>query len=240
MASSGRAAKGTLLIWNSFPVFELTSISPSLGEVAEVDITNHDSQGSYEESADGLLSGGDFSLEANFLPGDTNGQVAMMTDHQARTARAFRICSPEGVYTLEGTALIAGFKVTGPVTGKLGMTATLRPTGPCTGRTTASAGLTTPFFALRDQSSNSVTPTPAASGSVYEFRAVLDAGDTAIAVQPTASAGAIRVNGVSVTSGSWSDDITVASGSTKLVIIEVKETEKTSMIYRLYVKRPVS
>lgn len=238
MASLGTAAKGTLLIWNEYPVLELTNVSSAIGDMDLVDITNHDSANDTEEVVPGLIRGGEFSVEGNLLPGDTTGQVAILGDLQSRTARAARICLPAGTFNMEFTARAKTFKPTAPVGGKMGFTATFKPTTKSTIRTTVSTGLTTPFFALRDNGANAVTPSPSASGTVYQYDATLDAADTAIAIQPTASAGTIKVNGETVVSGAWSSDISVASGTTKLVVVEVRETNKTSKIYRIHVTRP--
>jgi hypothetical protein len=104
--------------------------------------------------------------------------------------------------------------------------------------TTANAGLTTPFFALRDNGSNAVSPSPAAAGGVYWYTATLDASDTAIAIQPTASTGTIKVNGTTVVSGAWSGNISVAAGATKMLYVEISEASKASKVYRIHVTRP--
>jgi hypothetical protein len=236
--SSGFAAKGTTLLWNNVPVLELTNIGIPIAEADDVDISNHDSAFDYEEKVPGVLRGGDFTVEGNLLLGDTDGQIAVLGDLQDRTSRAAIIVGPAGKYAFEFSAYPKQFKPSAPVTSKTGMMLSFKVTGKSTLRDTASDGLTTPFFALRDDGANAVTPSPAASGSIYNFAATLDSGDTAVAIQPTAAAGTIRVNGTTVVSGAWSDDIDVAAGTTRQVVVEVRETSKAGKIYRIYVTRP--
>jgi len=64
------------------------------------------------------------------------------------------------------------------------------------------------------------------------------AADTHIAIQPTAAAGTIYVNGVLTGTGAWTGNIAVAAGSTKLLIVEAREANKASKLYRIYVERP--
>lgn len=238
MTSSGFSPFGTTLVWNDDPVLELTKLDPTLGTVDDVDITNHDSADSTEEFVPGIIRVGTVDLEGNLLPTDTDGQVNILTDLQSRTPRAGAIILPSGKGMMSFTGIAKKFAPTFPYEGKAGIGISLKVDGKVTLVTTAATGLTTPFFALRDNGGNAVTPTPAAAGGVYYYHATLDAADTAVAIQPTASAGTIYVNGTAVTSGNWSADIPVASGATKLIIVEARETNKASKIYRIYVARP--
>jgi hypothetical protein len=239
-ASTGKAALGSLFVWNNYPVAELTSIIGPNSNGETVDITNHDSPSSYREKVLGFLTPGTFEIEGNFIPTDTNGQVAMIGDHYTRDSRAGLICFPGGIGTFSFTGRIEGFRTMAPVGDKLGFTASVAVSGKplFIGGTDVSAGLTTPFFALRDNGSNAVTPSPAAATAVYMYEASLDSGDTAIAIQPTAAAGTIKVNGTTVVSGAWSSNISVTSGGSKLLVVTVQETGKTVKVYRIWVTRP--
>ncbi len=238
MVSSGFAAKGTTLVWNNVPVLELTNIGIPVAVADDVDITNHDSAFDYEEFVPGILRGCDFEVEGNLLPGDTDGQVAVLGDLQSRTSRAAIIIGPAGKYNFHFTAYCKKFSPSAPVEGKSSVTMGFKVSGKSTMYTTASAGLTTPFFALRDNGGNAVTPTPAAANAVYHYSATLDAADTAIAIQPTATAGTIYVNGTAVVTGNWSADIPVAAGTTRQVVVEVREANKSSKVYRIFATRP--
>ncbi|MCK9591880.1 MAG: cadherin-like beta sandwich domain-containing protein [Methanoregula sp.] len=240
MTSSGFSPFGTTLVWADDPILELTKIDPPFGTADDVDITNHDSADYTEEFVPGIIRVGTVDLEGNLLPSDTDGQIAMLGDLQSRTARAAAVILPAGKGMMSFTASAKSFKPTLPYDGKAGVAISLKCTGKVTLTTTAAGGLTTPFFALRDNGSNAVTPSPAAAGAVYNYHATLDAADTHIAIQPTAAAGTIYVNGTAVVSGAWSGNIAVAAGTTKLLIVESREANKASKIYRIYVARPSS
>lgn len=239
-ASSGTAAFGTLFVWNNYPVAELTMIGGPHSSGEKIDITSHDSSNAYREYVLGFLTPGSFEIEGNFIPTDTNGQAALISDHYSTTTRSALICFPSGIGTFSFSGWIEAFSVAAPVGDKLAFRATITTSGKPTMITTASTGLTTPFFALRDNGANAVTPSPAAAAATYWYEATLDAADTAIAIQPTATAGTIRVNGTAVTTGNWSSDITVSSGGSKLLVVTVQETNKTVKVYRIWVSRPAS
>ncbi len=239
MVSSGFAAKNTTLLWNNVPVLELTSIGIPVATADDVDITNHDSAFDTEEFVPGILRGGDFEVEGNLLPGDTDGQVAVLNDLQAGVARTAIIAGPAGKYNFSFTAYPKKFAPSAPVEGKTSVRMGFKVSGKSTLVTAASTGLSTPFFALRDNGGNAVHPTPDPANATYHYSATLDAADTHVAVQPTATAGTIRVNGTIVSSGAWSSNIAVTAGTTRQVVVEVRETNKTSKIYRIFVSRPV-
>lgn len=240
MVSSGFAAFGTTLIWNNVPVLELTNLTPGLGTVDDIEITNHDSADATEEFVPGLLRSDSFGFEGNLLPTDTNGQVAFLTDMQSRTARAAYIHLPNGKGTFSFSAYAKEFRPTMPVTGKASLSASMKVNGKTSFYSTAATGLTTPFLAARDNGANAVTLSPTAAGDTYQYKGTLDYADTAVAICPTASSGTIYVNGTAVTTGNYSSDIAVTAGTTKLIIVETRETSKASKIYRIYITRPSS
>lgn len=238
MASSGFAAKGTTLLWNNVPVLELTSIGIPIAETDDIEITNHDSPDQTEEFVPGLLRGGDFEVEGNLLPGDTVGQIAVLDDLQDRVSRTAIIAGPAGKYNFSFTAYPKRFSPAGPVEGKTSVRMGFKVSGKSTLVTTVSAGLTTPFFSIQDNEGESPTITPAPANAVYNYSVMLEASDTYVKVQSQATAGTIRVNGVIVASGAWSGNIPVTAGTTRQIVIEVREENKTSKIYRIFVTRP--
>lgn len=237
-ASAAISGHGTLIVWNNYPVAELTSVTGPNSDLQEIDVTNFDSPDYYKEFIMGAIEAGEFTIDGNFIPTDTNGQIAMITDHQGRTSRTGKIIFPEGKAMMSFTGRISVLTVSTSYDSKVSFSATFKVSGTTTFTWTAADGLTTPYFALRDQDGNAITPSPVAAGDVYWFAATLDAADTAIAVQPTAAAGTIKVNGVAVTTGEWSDDISVTAGTTKLIVVETLEDEKSSKAYRIHVTRP--
>ena len=238
MVSLGFAAKGAMLLVNNYPILELARITPPIGTVDDVDLTNHDSPDDTEEFVAGLIRVGEFTVEGNLVPTDSAGQVQLAADLQNRTERNMAIHLPGGKGSFFFSGYTKAFNPTLDFTGKAGIAISIKAKGKSTFYSTATTGLTTPFFALRDNGANAVTPTPAASGSVYWYKAILDAADTAIAVQPTSSDGTIRVNGSSVVSGNWSPNISISSGTWKMIAVVVNETGKASKVYRIWVQRP--
>lgn len=238
MASSGFAAKGTTMLWDNYPVLELTHIGIPIAEADETDITNHDSAFDYEEWVPGILRGGDFEVEGNLLPGDTDGQIRVLTDLQARAFKTAIIAGPVGKYNFSFTAYPKRFVPRAPSGGKTSVRMGFKVSGKSTLTTDPSVGLTTPFFGIQDNEGENPTITPAPANTVYHYAVELEATDTYVQVQPRATAGVIRVNGTVVATGDWSGNITVAAGTTRQVVIEVRETNKTSKIYRVFVTRP--
>jgi hypothetical protein len=238
MVSSGFAAKGTTLVWNNVPVLELTNIGIPVATADDVDITNHDSAFDYEEFVPGILRGGDFEVEGNLLPGDTDGQVAVMADLQSRTARAAIIIGPAGKYNFHFTAYCKQFSPTAPVDGKSAIRMAFKVSGKSTMYTTPATGLTTPFFGVQDNEGENPTITPAPANAVYHYSVNLEATDTYIQIQPRATVGTIYVNGTVVVTGAWSGNITVAAGTTRQIVVEVREANKSSKVYRVFVTRP--
>jgi predicted secreted protein len=237
-ASSGFSAFGTTFLYKDMPVLELTKVDPPFGTVDDVDITNNDSQDGIEETVSGVIRVGTVDLEGNLLPTDTNGQMEIKDDLQDRASGACAVILPSGKGMMSFTASPKMFKALNPYEGKASVAISLKATGKTTLVSTPATGLTTPFFALRDNGSNAVTPSPAAAGDVYNYHATLDFADTAVAIQPTAAAGTIYVNGTAVISGAWSSNITIAEGEEKMILVEARETNKASKIYRIYVRRP--
>lgn len=133
--TSGVAAKGTLFAWNSNDVAELSNISGPSESMDPIDLTSHDSSGSFKEFVAGLRDGGEISIEGNFIKGDADGQIAMHTDFQSGQARAWIIKHPAWVDTsaeypqIAANGLITAFEMTFPDDGKIGFTATIKVTG---------------------------------------------------------------------------------------------------------------
>ncbi len=95
--------KGTLLQREDSPasgtyttVAQVKSISGPTLESEEVDVTNHDSSGSFREFIGGLIDGGEITGELVFDPNDAthDGATGLFADLQARTVREWRIRIP--------------------------------------------------------------------------------------------------------------------------------------------------
>ena len=100
-----------------------------------------------------------------------------------------------------------------------------------------SGGLTA--LAVADNTSASVTLTPAFSGGVYSYTAAIAAARTHVTVTPTAAGHVIKVNGATVNSGQVSGAINIAPGELKLITVVVQEPNKLPKTYELRIYRAV-
>jgi len=134
-ASSAIAGFGTLLNWDSVDLAELTSISGPSQSMDTIDVTNHDSDDSFREYLAGILNGGEISIEGNFLTTDTTGQVAMVTDFQARSKKAWKIKFPAWVSSsheypeIDGYGYVTALDISFPFEDKVSFSATIKVTG---------------------------------------------------------------------------------------------------------------
>lgn len=231
------AAFGTVFKWNSNAVGKLTAINGIELSVDTQDVTTHQSTDNFKESIPGLIDAGEVSLEGLFNPADTDGQVAMLTDLQARVTRACAIEFPAitgAVWSFNG--FITNLKIgDAAVDGTIAFSATVKVTGKPTLGITASAGLSNMVL------SNSAVVTPAFGAAVYDYVATVLTGVASLTVTPTAAAGVITVNGVVVATGQASGAITLgAAGSVTTITIVVTETNKAPKTYTVRVARAAS
>lgn len=231
-------AFGTTFSWNGQSVAALSAINGIEVSIDTVDVTTHDSPDAYREFIAGLLDAGEVGLEGYYEPTDSTGQYAMMTDMNARAVRQCVITFPSSTgttWTFNG--LITNLKIgDNPVDGAIPFAATIKVSGKPTFAIAASAGLTTPFFAL----SGSAVLTPDAAGDEYEYVATVLNPVASITVTPTASAGVITVNGNVVASGEASSAIPLTAGAVTDITIAVTETAKAPKTYVIHVVRAAS
>ena len=130
MDSKAWSAQGTQLAINGDHIAELTSIRGPSESANLIDVTSHDSEGFYREVISGFLSGGEVSIEGNFLPGDTDGQAALHDALQERTVDTYTITlptTPVYVFTLNG--IVTAFEINLPFDDKATFTSTITVTG---------------------------------------------------------------------------------------------------------------
>ena len=236
--TQAKAAYGTTISISGTNIAELTNIGGVDITMATSAVTNHDSADAYTEVIGTLIDAGEVPIEGNFYPGDA-GQIALLTALNSRALTPFVITFPAALGTTwTFNALVVGFKAAdAPVDGELPFSANIKISGKPTLAVTASAGLTTPFFAI----SQSAVVTPALAGNVYTYVATVLTGVTSVTVTPTAAAGVITVNGNTVATGVASSAITLgAAGSVTTITIVVTETNKTPKTYTIYLSRAAS
>ena len=239
MTTNAKMAYGTTLTRGGNPIAELTSIGGVDISMATEDVTAHNAADAYREFLGGLIDPGEVPIAGNFYPGDTTGQYGLLTDLESRATQAFVITLPAAMATTwTFNALVTRFKAgEAPVDGKVPFEATLKISGKPTLGITASAGLTTTFFAI----SESAVITPAPAGAVYTYVATVLTGVTSVTVTPIATAGVIKVNGNIVATGQASSAIALgAAGSVTTITITVTETSKTTKTYTIYLSRASS
>lgn len=129
--TSGVAAFGTKLNWDTVDIAELTSISGPSETMDPIDLTSHDSADAFREFVAGLHDGGEISIEGNFIKGDSTGQIAMHTDFQATTVKAWIIKMPgwASAPQIAGNGFITAFSWDFPFDGKISFSATIKVTG---------------------------------------------------------------------------------------------------------------
>lgn len=234
MTTEAKSAFGTTLMKGATPIAELTNIGgPSLSADI-IEATSHDSADGYREFLQGLRAGGEISIEGNFVPGNA-GQVALTTDLNDGTLDAYTITFPAAMATTwTFNAIVIAFECSAPFDDKASFSATLKVSGKPSLNVTASAGLTTPFFAISE--SAVIVPSPA--NAVYTYVATVLTAITSVTVTPTATAGVIKVNGNVVATGEASSAITLGvAGSVTEITITVKETNKTIVTYTISLAR---
>jgi len=215
----------------------LTAINGIELSVDMVDVTTHQSSNNYREFIPGLLDSGEITIEGQFDYTDTTGQVAMVTDANARTSRTSVITFPAASgSTWTFTGYISKIKVgDAPIDNKLPFTASIKATGKPTFAIATSAGLTTPFFTVNG--SGVIAPTAAQATLEYAINWLT--GVSTFTITPTATAGVIVVtaNGVSQTviTGNASSTIALgAAGSMINMTVVVTETNKAPKNYLMH------
>ena len=228
-------AFGTTLTWDGAIVASLDSIGGVEISVDPVEVTTHDSPDAYKEYIAGLLDAGEVALSGFYNNEDATGQIAMVADAAARAVKAAVITFPTATGTTWSfNGLITSIKVgDAAVADGIPFSATIKITGKPTLAVAASAGLTTPFFAL----SGSAVLTPDAAGDEYEYVATVLNGVASITVTPTATAGVITVNGSVVATGVASSAIALTAGAVTDITIVVTETAKAPKTYVIHAVR---
>lgn len=203
--TSGASAYGTFLVWNYHKVMEIASLSGPSQSMDTIDLTSHDSEGSFKEFVASLIDGGEISIEGNFIKGDANGQIKFHTDMQAGETRSCFIVMPMavgGAWSFK--AIASGFEASYPFDEKIGVSGTLKITGQPTLLTTQAAGMTALTgheYAVEAVGAElTITPTPVAVGTYAYVCEVTDSDQDGVKVAVTSAADVIYVQGAAQTS----------------------------------------
>ena len=142
MATKAIAAIGTLIqLGDGEDSEEFTTLAevkdidgPKL-TAAAIDVTNHSTQGAYDESIPGTLSGGTIDFGMNLIISDTT-QNALLTHYNARDRFNARMVLPRDVdgthendRTMAFICWVSNMSIQAPVKGVLGRTVSLTLVG---------------------------------------------------------------------------------------------------------------
>lgn len=112
---AGKYAQGTLLQLNTtgstyVTVAEITGVEIELGDSDEIDVTSHDTSGSYREFIAGFTDGSVVNFELNFLPGSsTHDQSATGLMGIKGTNKNWRIVLPASASATQMRFAFAGY-----------------------------------------------------------------------------------------------------------------------------------
>lgn len=244
MSTNAKIGYGTTLSRGGNVIAEITSITPPNLSADSIDVTTMDSANGYKEFIQGLRDGGECSLEGKFYPGDTNGQIGLLTDFNAGTLQTFVITFPTSMgATWTFTGIVTGFEGDIPMDDAVGFAATIKISGKPVLGITASTGASAATFVQTDGSTAltaaAMTPTFATGTFVYGFTYTTQ---TAFKPKITASGHTVKiyVDDVyieTISSGVAGSDIAMASVGAKKVQAVVQESGKTAKTYTFMVSR---
>jgi hypothetical protein len=204
--------------------------------VDSVDTTTHDSSDNYKESIPGLLEAGDISLEGFFDYEDSTGQIAMLTDANARTTRAAIIEFPSATGTTWSfNGYITALKIgDAPIDGALPFTATIKPVGKPTLTIATVTGMSAIGF------SNGVLMMPTFAIGTYEYVVTITNAETSTVVTPVDETSGevitITANGASqvVTTGEASTAIALSASAMTDIVVTISKTNYAPKTYTFH------
>ena len=234
MATAAKAAFGVTLARDGNTIAELASIGSPKLSLDTQEVTNHQSASNYKEYIGTLLDGGEVAIEGNFISSDTNGQIGLITDMEARTVQDFIITFPTAITaTWTFTALVTAFEIGDMAAdGTLTFSATLKISGKPTLAITASNNITALTL-------TTATLYPTFAAGTYEY--VADSIGNTCTVTATFAAGtcSMYVDDTlqeNLTSGVASGVVSLGSdGDMTVIKLVVQETSKVAKTYTIRV-----
>ena len=242
MVTAAIAANPLTLKWNGVEIAEITNVSGPGVKTDYIPVTPYSSTNAFKEFIAGLREGNDVSFEANFLPGDTTGQIAFITDVNAGTKREAIITHAVAGITWTFQAL-ASFDFKEPLEAQLAITGTLKITGKPVLAITASANLTT-LTGIEENVGAALTFTPAFAGATKSYNVAINTASTWVKFTPTLVGAIITIktsydnSEQSVASGAQSGTVAVTDGAITTITLSVKETGKVANVYTVHIYTP--
>ena len=233
MTTAAKAAFGVTLKRDSNPIAELTSIGSPKLSLDTQDVTSHQSSSSYREYIGTLLDGGEVSIEGNFISSDSDGQIGLITDMEAKTVQSFVITFPTSITaTWTFSALVTAFEIGDMAPdGTLTFSATLKISGKPTLAITASNNITVLTF-------TTATLYPTFAAATYDY--VADSTGNTCTVTATFAAGTctLTTGGVSQTLTTTVPSSAISlgdDGTMTTITLVVQETGKVATTYTVRV-----
>jgi len=232
MTTDAKATYGTKLARATNEIAELTNIGSPKLKLNTEDATNHQSPDGYKEVIATILEAGDVAIEGNFISSDTNGQIGLVTDMNAKTLQDFVITFPDGT-TWTFKAYVTEFEIGKADTkGKMTFSASLTITGKPVLGITAAPNLTGLVVTTG-------TLIPAFAGTTYVYVANIATDQASVTITPTcAAADSIEVDDNTVASGVPSSAVTLGlAGSVTTVEVVTKDAGKADAVYTVHLTR---
>ena len=132
---SGLAAFGIVLEEGDTETDEVGTVYTAIAQIADfggpsmsaenIDVTAHDSSGSFREVVPSFLDAGEVSFTLNFDPGLAN-HVTLLNTYLARNKRVYQLTFPDSASTQwQFSAYVTGFDLAAPIDDKLSADITL-------------------------------------------------------------------------------------------------------------------
>ena len=228
--SSATVARGVTVKINGVAIAEILDegIPKPQTTTEDIEVTNQDS-GDWKEYKAGRKDGGETEIKGHAVPSD-QGQIDLAAAAAAGSTCLFRTDFPSGAYSsFYGTVKTFDTYAEGQI---LVFSSKVKISGAPTFSTSLSA-LTTPFFSAAN--STSVFPTAAGTEGTYVIN--FANGTSSTKITPTATAGVIQVDGVTVASGAESASIALTAGAIVESTVTIQETGKAPGVYKLLLCR---
>jgi len=228
--SAATVARGVIVKINGVAIAEIIDegIPKPQTTTDDIEVTNQDS-GDWKEYKAGRKDGGETEIKGHAVPSD-QGQTDLAAAAAAGSTCLFRVDFPSGSYlTFNGTVKTFDTYVEGQI---LVFTSKVKISGAPSFSSTKSA-LTTPYFSA----ASSTSVFPAASGTEGTYVINFANGTASTKITPTATAGVIQVNGVTVGTGAESASIDLTAGAIVECTVTIQETTKAVSVYKLLLCR---
>jgi len=129
MATAATHAFGTTLKKGATAIAELTNIGGPGVKADTIDVTSHDSPNKFREFLAGVKDGGEVSIEGNFIPTDTTGQVAAYNRLIDGVQGIFYTFFPSAVGEWLFNGQVTALENTAAYEDQIGFSATVKVTG---------------------------------------------------------------------------------------------------------------